>query len=334
MFGDDYLDSLVSVVIPTFARPYMLGRAIESVLAQQYREFEILVIDDNGNGSENQIITEEYMQKYQDKKCIRYLKHETNLGGCAARNTGIRNAKGCFIGFLDDDDEWAKDFLLKLMNKFCSNAVGAIYCKNLIEKKGKIFYSEKGEPALYKGQVFKNLLGGWCPASTSLFIVRKECFEKVGGFDESLKSFQDYDMWLRVAQEYDFDYVDERLVIKHEEHGGEQVGFNPYNRQLAMTKLKEKWDELLSKNEKLLFNIFLEQHSMEIKRNLIIYNKQKGIRCNYIKLYKNYLLSRTKLYDKILILLTCIFGVKVLIFKDQVVCKLLRRYKFIKSYNN
>lgn len=175
------------------------------------------------------------------------------------------------------------------------------------------------------------MLGGWCPVSTSLFIVRKECFEKVEAFDERLKSFQDYDMWLRIAQKYEFDYVDKRLVIKHEEHGGEQVGFNPYNRQIAMKDLKAKWDKRLSDSERELFKKFLEEHLTQIKRNLIIYNKRKKIKCNYAKLYSDYLHTNVRAHDKILILLTCVFGVGALNFKDQVVCRVIGRYTFIKN---
>ncbi len=325
------MSALVSVVIPTFSRPDMLGRAIESVLAQQYHNYEIIVVDDNGIGTEYQTITENYMQKYENTRCIKYLKHKTNLGGCAARNTGILNAQGNFIGFLDDDDEWTKDFLSKLMVRFNNTKVGAVYCKNFIEKKGRLFYSEKGEPALYSGIVFEKLLVGWSPSSTSLLIVRKECFENVGTFDECLKSFQDYDMWLRVARQYEFDYVDNRLVIKHEDHGGEQVGFNPYNRKIAMDDLRQKWEKRLSEKERKLFNVFLEEHLMQIRQNLIIYNKQKKIKCNYVKLYIDYLHTGARVHNKILLLFTCVFGIGVLTFKDQIICRLLRRYTFIKK---
>ena len=322
------MNDLVSVVIPTFSRPDMLGRAIESVLKQSYFNYEIIIVDDNGEDSKYQKITEEYISRYKHNKCIKYIKHKTNLGGCAARNTGIRNAKGKFIGFLDDDDEWTTDFLEVMMCKFSDDLVGAIYCDQYIQKREKIFYSVNDTKFL-KGNVFENLLNGWCPLSTSLFIIRKECFDNVGGFDEELKSFQDYDMWLRIAQKYKFDYVNKRLVIKHENHGGEQVGFNPYNRRIALNDLKEKWNKRLSDDEIKLFYNFIIQHSASIERNLIIYNKQKKINSNYIKLYKNYITINHNLHDNILIFLVCLFGIKVIDFKEMVLCRFFKRYKFI-----
>jgi glycosyltransferase involved in cell wall biosynthesis len=325
------MNKLVSVIIPTYNRPDMLDRAINSVLAQKYECFEILVIDDNNSESEFRRSTEIMMERYANNHKVRYIKHEFNKGGCAARNTGIKNSKGEFIAFLDDDDEWDNHFIDKLITCFYSDEIGAVYCNRYIGKNGKIYNYSKYKTPMYSGPVFEKLLGGWCPDSTSMFIVRKYCFEKVGGFDENLKSFQDYDMWLRIARVFSFNYVEENLVLKHEGHGGEQVGFNPYNRRKAMDMLIEKWSNSLSNKEKILFSNFLEQHLNVIKYNLIIYNKQRKIKCNYFKLYKDYFVTKTRMVDKITLLLVCIFGISILELKDMIASKLLRRIEVIGS---
>jgi glycosyltransferase involved in cell wall biosynthesis len=99
----------VSVVIPTYNRASLLGRAIKSVLEQTYQDFEIIVVDDASTDN-----TEEVVRNLRDRR-IRYLRHEKNRGGSAARNTGIRAAWGQYIAFQDSDDEWLPEKLKKQM---------------------------------------------------------------------------------------------------------------------------------------------------------------------------------------------------------------------------
>ena len=99
--------SLVSIVIPTFARPDNLVRAIESVLNQTYKPIEIIVVDDNGRGTLYQVETENVLKPYIYKNQIKYLTHEINKNGSAARNTGFRVSKGDYVCYLDDDDVFA-----------------------------------------------------------------------------------------------------------------------------------------------------------------------------------------------------------------------------------
>ena len=97
---------LVSVVIPTFRRPDKLERAIESVLAQTYPRVEVIVVDDNDPDTEGRLLTEQIMFRYVANSRVRYIKHEHNKNGSAARNTGARNSDAEFVAFLDDDDEF------------------------------------------------------------------------------------------------------------------------------------------------------------------------------------------------------------------------------------
>lgn len=106
---------MVSVVIPTYNRAHVLNRAIRSVLGQTYQHFEIIVVDDGSTDN-----TEQVVKAIADDR-VRYIRHETNKGtAAAARNTGIRQACGEFIGFVDSDDEWLPGKLQKQVDKFHS----------------------------------------------------------------------------------------------------------------------------------------------------------------------------------------------------------------------
>lgn len=102
------ISGLVSVIIPTYKRPNMLGRAIDSVLGQSYTNIEVVVVDDNSDGDKYRLETIQYMERYANDYRVKYIKHKTNQNGSAARNTGIQNSVGEYIAFLDDDDYFLK----------------------------------------------------------------------------------------------------------------------------------------------------------------------------------------------------------------------------------
>ena len=102
---------LISVIIPTYNRGALLGRAIRSVLAQSYRNIEIIVVDDASDDYSGAVVKE-----FSDNR-LSYIRHDSNMGGAKARNTGIKAAKGEYIAFQDSDDEWVKDKLEKHPNK-------------------------------------------------------------------------------------------------------------------------------------------------------------------------------------------------------------------------
>jgi glycosyltransferase involved in cell wall biosynthesis len=198
---------MVSVIIPTYNRAEILRQAIISVLHQTFQDFEIIVIDDSSHDA-----TFDVVHDFDDIR-IKYLSHKINKGGSAARNTGIANAVTEYIAFLDDDDEWLPFKLEKQMQLMVASPskTGAIYTGYVLVDRvsGKIVRQKI--PAK-NGDLYHELLKGNPVGGTSCVLLRKACFEKVGIFDEELPSFQDYDMWIRIAKEYHFDYIGESML--------------------------------------------------------------------------------------------------------------------------
>ena len=182
-----------------------------SVLTQTFKDFEVVVVDDASNDN-----TREVVQGFTDAR-IRYIQHEKNMGGSAARNTGIKSSLGKYIAFLDDDDEWLPEKLqlqVDLLEKSPLH-IGVVYTAyHLVAKDsgnslGIRIPSKTGN--LSRSLLKKNWVG-----STSSVLIRKTCFERVGLFDESLPSCQDYDLWIRISKEFHFMYISKPLVVHHD----------------------------------------------------------------------------------------------------------------------
>lgn len=196
----------VSVIIPTCNRPGLLPTAIRSVLGQSFSDFEVVIVDDASDDSIDGVVN-----AFQDER-VRWIRHEHRRGGAAARNTGIGNTDGEFVAFLDDDDEWYPEKLARQVSVLLSSHrdIGAVYTGyDVVDRDtGKVL--SRMLPA-HRGDVFPGLLQGNCVGPTSTMLLRRKCLENVGMFDETLPSFQEYDLWIRLSRVYRFDYVSERL---------------------------------------------------------------------------------------------------------------------------
>lgn len=203
----DYMVS-VSVVIPTADRAALVSRAIKSVLAQDYTDFELIIVDDCSNDN-----TKEIIGIFCDRRIV-YIKHACKRGANAARNTGIKAAKGKYVAFLDDDDEWCPTKLSKQVKKAneSSDNIGVIYTGFIKIDNQTV---RRIVLPLYKGNIFDKLLTGNYVNTTSTVLVKRGVFDKVGLFDEELLSLQDWDMWLRIATTYQFTFVHEPLVFNY-----------------------------------------------------------------------------------------------------------------------
>jgi glycosyltransferase involved in cell wall biosynthesis len=192
-------EPLVSAVIPTFNRKAMVSRAIESVLGQSYANFELFVIDDGSSDG-----TEESIRKYRDDDRFHYFYQE-NKGQSAARNFGIGKSKGEFIALLDSDNYWLKDKLKKQIEFLDGRKdIDILYSEIVpIDERGEIL--PKRSCQRFSGNILGNLLRANFVTNNTVLVKRK-CFDEMGGFDEQLRYAEDYDLWLRLATRYRFIY--------------------------------------------------------------------------------------------------------------------------------
>ncbi len=200
-------ETLISVVLPTFNREKLIARSISSILNQTYKNFELIVVDDGSTDN-----TEQVVRAIHDPRII-YIKNE-HRGGAAARNTGIQAARGAYIAFQDSDDEWFPSKLEKQLDVFMSaaNTIGVVYTGFWkLMKDGKKVYFPPENIKQKEGDLYAELLWGNFITNQAA-MVRKECFERVGGYDESLPGMHEWDLWLRMATRYEFAYIAEPLV--------------------------------------------------------------------------------------------------------------------------
>ena len=197
----------VSVVVLTHNRPELLRRAVSSILNQTFQDFEIVLVDDASTDS-----TPEVVRGLGDAR-IKYIRHEVNKGEAGSRNTGVTNSSGQYIAFLDDDDEWLPEKLERQMRLLESSpsTVGAVYTgflkiDRLTNKAIKQVIPSK------RGDIFAEMAGQNWVGTPSTIVLRKECFEKMGLFDEAIVFGTDYDMWIRISKEFHFEYIQEPLI--------------------------------------------------------------------------------------------------------------------------
>lgn len=235
----------VSVIIPTYNRAHLIGRAIQSVLNQTYREFEIIVVDDGSTDN-----TEEVVKSFNDER-LRYTRHEQNKGAAAARNTGIKIAGGDYIAFQDSDDEWLPGKLEKQIKVFenASSKVGVVYTGILRIQGDKRVYSPGPKITQKEGDIHNALLAGSF-IGTQLALVKRECFDKVGIFDECLPAYIDWELWIRISKYYYFRCVDEPLVISY--YQPESISANLIANARARQLVLEKHFEDFKKDRKVL----------------------------------------------------------------------------------
>ncbi|HPK10078.1 MAG TPA: glycosyltransferase family 2 protein [Saprospiraceae bacterium] len=210
---------LVSVIIPTFGEPLFLDKAILSVLNQTLKNIELIVVDDNDPSTDERFKTESILSFYlKNDTRVKYIKHEKNLNGAVARNTGIANSTGKYIAFLDSDDEYMYDRLEKCY-KFMENApneIGGVYTGCEFRKKGKKYHVvDNVEPGNY---IIDTLAGSFMFCTGSNFFIRKRIINDLDGFDETFIRHQDYEFLVRFFEKYSLGSIKEVLVIKNNEN--------------------------------------------------------------------------------------------------------------------
>lgn len=192
---------LVSIIIPTYGDGRVLQRCVDSVLSQTYSNIECIVVDDNGIGTINQKLVEKEMAKYVSDSRVKYICHETNRNGSAARNTGVKNSNGEYIALLDDDDEFLPDKIFRQVNllKSLSDEYGFVYCSHKVYLGDKLV---KTNIANKSGYLFYEKLTKQFSVQTSGVLIRKSVYLEFNGFDESFRRHQDWEFIERIMSKY------------------------------------------------------------------------------------------------------------------------------------
>ena len=212
---------LVSIVIPTFRRNIMLDRAIRSALAQTYEAIEVIVVDDNGNGTAECQYVQSLVKSIDDER-LRLVCNKVNLGGAEARNVGIEQSRGSYVAFLDDDDEYLPTKIEKSIKKFNesrSKSLALVYSLAIsVFDDGSTYLNE----GVFEGWCPDKLLETRCIAATSQWVCRKEALGKVGGFTKT-PAKQDSVLMMKLFNNgYSIACIQEPLSLYYE-HGGSRI---------------------------------------------------------------------------------------------------------------
>ena len=205
---------LVSVVIPVYNGALYLEKTVESILAQDYENIELILVDDGSSDN-----SKDLMQQLAEQNSRIKAFYNTNSGVAHARNFGIAQSKADFIAFCDQDDLWLPSKLSQQIPLFENEKVGLVYCGAIADY---VLYNKQAKPSFeqkFKGQVFDKLVQlNMLTCCTA--VVSKQFLQQVGGFDEerSLMGVDDWHLWLKLSMVSEFDFVSEHLAV-HVLHG-------------------------------------------------------------------------------------------------------------------
>ncbi|MBF0330308.1 MAG: glycosyltransferase [Candidatus Omnitrophica bacterium] len=227
---------MVSVIVPTFRRPSLLAQAVASVLAQDFLDFELIVVDDDPAMSAKPIV-----DAFADGR-MTYLISGRG-GAAAARNDGIRAARGGWVAFLDDDDLMHRDFLSRMLQaaSFLHERVAVLHCGiAYVNARGSVRYTHPR----HRGDVHASMLRG-DKSSGITGLIRRDALMACSGFDERLPSAQDWDLWIRISRAYYFDYIDDVLVTVRDH--GVRISSDPMkairSREIILEKYADEFNE-------------------------------------------------------------------------------------------
>lgn len=226
---------LVSVILPTYNRAHCLPRAIESVLAQSYAHLELLVVDDGSTDG-----TDVLLKTYSDAR-LRVLS-PGRLGSAAkARNYALAHAQGTFIAFQDSDDVWLIEKLEKQIAYAQAQAhpqAAVIACGYLVVMTSGLRAEYRGAGLLERQSDFNSLMTRGHQISTPAWLVRREAFDRVGGFDETMHTWEDWELSMRLDAAGGFVVLDEPLLVSFETPGSVKWNFDAYARTLDGVMLR------------------------------------------------------------------------------------------------
>lgn len=300
-----------SIVMPVYNKEKYVEKSIESILNQNYRYFELIIIDDGSKDKSSEII-----KKIATKdNRIKYVLQK-NQGESVARNNGIKIAANEYIAFLDSDDLWLPDFL-EVMNRLINQYpdAGAVGCAYFHEPVLENTYIEamaqvKNKKVIYIKNYFDFVLHHEQHLTASSTIVRRDVFEKVGGFPVGLKNWVDLDLWARIGLFYEIVFTEEKCAIYNDLpdsvskvsvklHAPTFDNYQLFMHDSEITKERKKWFKEYVIYEKMYSayqQYMLDHDGKKAFFELLPYWKTRFNRKSYISMMLQFILSTEKFY--------------------------------------
>lgn len=233
----------VSVIITTYGRDIKIVKeAVESADNQTFDNLEVLIIDDNGYGTEKQLDNQKFFSESGYRR-VRYLVNKKNEGVQFSRNRGILESEGEFVAFLDDDDVWFKDKIEKQMKLMQDTKnCGMVFCDGYyMLNDGEVTTKKDHNPDAFKQEItHRMLLMNDYIGTTSQALIRKDALAKGGLFDINLPARQDYEMWLRISKNYTLAGVNEPLYY-YRVHEGVQISKSSNKAYIGLSVILRKY---------------------------------------------------------------------------------------------
>lgn len=272
---------LVTVIIPTYNRGASIAKAVASVLEQDYSPIELIVIDDASSDNTLAVLSEIHDSR------LAFYSHKENKGANAARNTGFNYSSGEWVAFLDSDDFWDKskvslfmDLLLDESNEYLIGYCGINHIDD-----NKII---KTTSALKSGLLLEQLLYKNIVGSLSVPIMHRKVLEEVSGLDESLKSAQDWDLWVRIAEnEHPFGAIPDALVNYLIPNSGKHISNTLSSFLEGRLTFIDKHNRLYKNNSAALSKLYCDMAFLLLNR----FGNTKQARKYFLESIKNKLLQ-------------------------------------------
>lgn len=247
------VNPLISVVVPTFERSDLLGRTLESIFSQTWKNIEIVVVDDNIPGSEWESKTAKLLENYKDRKNLIHLRTSGKTGGGAARNFAIKRSTGDYVAFLDDDDQFVANKLERQLSFMLENDLDGSYHdvewrdpnEKIIERRSMDYTSDFSTEGLLKAHILHSI------APTGIYMFKREKLISTEGFGE-VPSGQDFILMLRcIESKMKIGYMPGVYTIQYIHSGARiSVGASKMKGEKNLYEMKHNYFYLLTKKEK------------------------------------------------------------------------------------
>lgn len=291
------MKNTISVVIPVYNRKKELLRALESVRDQTLQPLEVIVVDDCSSFQIKDFLKE---SNWLVNDGVRVVRNEINQGPSGSRNTGVVQATGDFIAFLDSDDYWDSRKLEKQMQLFESNPG-----LDLVYNNTWLVYQDKTVPSrkeLFKDNIWYQLIDNcWTPPNPSTMLIRKESMQKLNSFDLDLKHAEDIDLWMRLTlHNMKVDFCDEGLTY-FTFHSTGRLTKQYHNKFKRIEPFFTKWEKHFHQTgDTQTFNSFKKRSFTKFALETFVDSLRERNIVVPLKMYFKYLWNRKEFYDIIL----------------------------------